>query len=56
MGAYSFVSPRIEHLLPKSSKLKYIGRPPAAAPATGIGKMHKQEQKKILNFWSTLDD
>jgi 2-oxoglutarate dehydrogenase complex dehydrogenase (E1) component-like enzyme len=54
MGAYSYACPRIEHLLPKSTRLRYVGRPPAAAPATGIGKVHKAEHKELLNFWKTL--
>jgi 2-oxoglutarate dehydrogenase complex dehydrogenase (E1) component-like enzyme len=54
MGAYSYASVRIEHLLPKSSKLRYVGRVPAAAPATGIGKVHKLEHKELTNFWKAL--
>lgn len=42
MGAYSFMKPRLDFLLPKP--LKYHGRAPMAAPATGISSQHKMEQ------------
>ena len=54
MGAYSYISSKIELLLPRSAKLKYVGRPAAAAPATGIGKIHKKEHTELLNFWKNL--
>jgi len=47
-GAYSFVSPRLSQLLPQNTLLKYVGRRPSAAPATGIAKVHKQEHAEIL--------
>lgn len=48
MGAYSFVEPRIRQILPNGN-LKYIGRNVSAAPATGIGKVHKQEEKLLYD-------
>ncbi|ORX97262.1 2-oxoglutarate dehydrogenase, E1 component [Basidiobolus meristosporus CBS 931.73] len=48
-GAYTFMAPRLEQLLPKSSKgLQYVGRGPSAAPATGIATVHRREQAQIL--------
>ncbi|KAH9272968.1 oxoglutarate dehydrogenase (succinyl-transferring), E1 component [Batrachochytrium salamandrivorans] len=47
-GAYSFVAPRLEQLLPEGFKLKYSGRAPSAAPATGIGAVHKKEVLELM--------
>jgi 2-oxoglutarate dehydrogenase complex dehydrogenase (E1) component-like enzyme len=47
MGAYSFVQPRLDKLLP--SPLKYHGRKPLAAPATGIGSQYKIEQSYCID-------
>ncbi|CAG8546415.1 38028_t:CDS:10 [Gigaspora margarita] len=47
-GAYTFIEPRLKQLLPSEQKLKYIGRPPSAAPAVGISKWHNAEIKNIL--------
>lgn len=48
MGAFSFVQPRLEQLLPGNKRLQYIGREASAAPATGIGSRHKQEQSQLI--------
>jgi len=45
MGAWSYCSPRFENLLGK--KLIYCGRGPLAAPAVGIGNLHKKEVEFI---------
>ena len=34
--------------LPAGSELLYAGRPPAAAPATGILKIHELEQAALI--------
>ncbi|KAI8841738.1 thiamine diphosphate-binding protein [Chytridium lagenaria] len=47
-GCYTFVAPRIEQLLPEGLRLKYIGRKPLAACATGISTEYKKEQAKLL--------
>ena len=47
-GAFYFVEPRIRQLLPEKSVLRYVGRKPAPAVATGIGETHKAEHQKIL--------
>jgi 2-oxoglutarate dehydrogenase complex dehydrogenase (E1) component-like enzyme len=49
MGAYTFIAPRLQQLLPKDSVLEYVGRIEAAAPATGISKRHKAEHEEVLN-------
>ncbi|KAJ1653041.1 hypothetical protein IWQ61_006754 [Dispira simplex] len=48
-GAYSYVLPRLEFLLPKYSQVHYVGRPPLAAAVTGIGMVYRKEQAKILH-------
>ncbi|CAG8435886.1 6888_t:CDS:10 [Diversispora eburnea] len=48
-GAYTFMEPRLNQLLSPGKKLKYVGRPPSAAPAVGVSKWHHQEIKNILN-------
>lgn len=52
MGAWFYVKPRMETAireLEKSARsVKYIGRPPSAAPATGLPKVHEEEQNKLI--------
>lgn len=43
-GPWSFVYPRFYHALPRLPLL-YAGRGPSAAPANGVGDMHKAEVK-----------
>lgn len=47
MGAYEFIVPRIEKLL--GAKLHFVGRAPAASPATGASTIYKREQAEILS-------
>ncbi len=53
MGAWSFINPFIEDSLiaigAKQTRLKYVGRAPAASTATGIAAKHKKEQQAILD-------
>jgi 2-oxoglutarate dehydrogenase E1 component len=53
MGAWSFVDRRIEQVLAgpdfKAKRPSYVGRPEAAAPATGLLKRHQQEQAKLVD-------
>ncbi|RUS30552.1 thiamine diphosphate-binding protein [Jimgerdemannia flammicorona] len=47
-GAYTFMEPRLSQLLPSGRSLKYVGRAPSAAPATGIAVRYKTEQAAVL--------
>lgn len=47
MGAWSYIHPLIEELLPV--KLQYIGRAQSAAPATGSYVLHKKELAAIFD-------
>ena len=53
MGAWTFLDRRIEAVLIKigasQSRPIYIGRPAAAAPATGIHSRHIIEQEKLIS-------
>jgi 2-oxoglutarate dehydrogenase E1 component len=46
MGAWTFVSQRL--VLPGDRTLAYIGRPEAASPATGVYKVHVEEEAALV--------
>lgn len=48
MGAWSYIHPLIEELLPKKAPLKYYGRVESASPATGSYVLHKKELASIF--------
>jgi 2-oxoglutarate dehydrogenase E1 component len=52
MGAWAFVAPRIEAVLAelgaRQDRLIYVGRPPAAATATGLYRQHVKEQATLI--------
>jgi 2-oxoglutarate dehydrogenase E1 component len=54
MGAWAFIDPRFDTALSKSehhtkSRVRYVGRPPSAATATGDKVQHKKEQEKFIS-------
>jgi 2-oxoglutarate dehydrogenase E1 component len=53
MGGWTFVDPRIEEVLGEigatQGRPRYVGRPEAAAPATGSAKRHHAEQKALVD-------
>ncbi len=49
MGAWHFIRPYLEDIIPKGIPLRYIGRPSSASPATGSHYYHHQEHLNILN-------
>lgn len=49
MGAWSYIAPRLERLLPEGVALRYIGRPERAATAEGLAEVHTREQARILD-------
>jgi 2-oxoglutarate dehydrogenase E1 component len=44
----------MESLGSKQARVRYIGRPAAASPATGLFKRHVKEQNKLVNEALTL--
>ena len=52
-GGWFFVDRRIEDCLSatenKARRPRYVGRPPAASPATGLLKRHNKEQAKLVD-------
>ena len=50
MGGWRFVAEQMRPILdPATRRLRYIGRPEAASPATGAAKRHAEEQADIVN-------
>jgi 2-oxoglutarate dehydrogenase E1 component len=49
MGAWEFIHPHIEALLPKGISLRYVGRERSAVTATGSTRQHKLELDRFMN-------
>ena len=53
MGSWTFVNERLEEMLisskHKCKRARYVGRPEAASPATGILSRHIEEQKALVD-------
>ncbi len=54
MGGWTFVEPRLEKLIPKSDRPRFVGRAASASPATGSYAIHQLEQTKLLEEALTL--
>ncbi len=48
MGAWPFLHERLTSLLGSNQKLHYVGRPIAAAPATGSHHRHEEQQQALV--------
>jgi 2-oxoglutarate dehydrogenase E1 component len=48
MGAWTFVEPRLQEVLPNGAALRYVGRPDRASPAEGYHDAHAKEQERIV--------
>ena len=48
MGAWPFLHERLQAILTPNQKLSYVGRPLAAAPATGSHHRHDEQQKALV--------
>lgn len=48
MGAWMFIHPELDSALSHDQHLKYVGRLPAASPATGSASVHDREQQALL--------
>ncbi len=58
-GAWSFIEPNIEWVLTRikarHTRPAYVGRPAAAAPATGFASQHKAQQDALVNAALTIE-
>jgi 2-oxoglutarate dehydrogenase E1 component len=50
MGAWEYIRPFLDSLLPEKLKSQYIGRNRSASPATGSHALHDQEYASIMDF------
>ncbi|MGY6411867.1 MAG: 2-oxoglutarate dehydrogenase E1 component [Alkalilacustris sp.] len=52
-GAWSFIEPNLEWVLGRikaaHTRPRYVGRPAAASPATGLASQHKAQQDALVN-------
>ena len=53
MGAWQFADRRIETAL--SARPRYVGRPAAASPASGLAKIHAAEQVALVGSALTVE-
>jgi 2-oxoglutarate dehydrogenase E1 component len=49
MGAWEFIQPHLDELLPKEATLRYVGRARSAVTATGSFRQHKVELDHFMN-------
>ena len=49
MGAWPFLHERLQSVIGGNQKLRYVGRPLAAAPATGSHHRHEEQQKALVD-------
>ncbi len=58
-GAWSFIEPNLEWVLGRiggaSARVRYVGRPAAAAPATGLASQHKKQQEALIDEALTIE-
>jgi 2-oxoglutarate dehydrogenase E1 component len=48
MGPWAFVQDRIGRVLPRGRRLRYVGRPESASPATGSFRVHEEEEAEFV--------
>lgn len=49
MGAWDYIRPLLQSLLPSGKELKYVGRSRSATTAVGSHALHKNEHNEIMN-------
>jgi 2-oxoglutarate dehydrogenase E1 component len=54
MGGWTFMESRLENLLPRCERPRYVGRDVSASPATGSYAVHRQEQERLVKEALTL--
>jgi 2-oxoglutarate dehydrogenase E1 component len=48
MGAWTFMEPRLQELLPDTCVLHYAGRDEAASPAVGSFRLHEVQERALV--------
>jgi len=48
MGAWSFVQARLREVVPRNGRVRYVGRPEAASPASGSYRVHEHEESEFI--------
>lgn len=56
MGGWTFVEPRLMHMLPRCDRPFYVGRAASASPATGSYTIHELEQRRLVDQALTEDN
>jgi 2-oxoglutarate dehydrogenase E1 component len=54
MGAWTFMESRLENLLSRCERPRYVGREASASPATGSYAVHTQEQERLVKEALTI--
>jgi 2-oxoglutarate dehydrogenase E1 component len=54
MGGWTFMESRLENLLPRCERPRYVGRAASASPATGSYAIHTQEQTRLVQEALTI--
>jgi 2-oxoglutarate dehydrogenase E1 component len=49
MGAWTFMEPRLENIMTRCDRPRYIGRAESPSPATGSYAVHTQEQERLIS-------
>ena len=55
MGGWTFMESRLENLLSRCERPRYVGREASASPATGSYAVHTQEQQRLVNEALTIE-
>jgi 2-oxoglutarate dehydrogenase E1 component len=48
MGAWTYLSAKLDELAPEGVSVSYVGRPERASPAEGYPAAHSAEQSRII--------
>jgi len=49
MGGWTFMESRLENLLSRCERPRFVGRTPSASPAIGVYALHVQEQERLVS-------
>jgi len=55
MGGWTYMESRLENLLTRCERPRYVGREASASPATGSYAVHTQEQARLVKEALTID-